>query len=203
MYTDGSGSLLDAKILVPLAREAIKTYLESNKPIDSPSEISESLKKKSGVFCTLKTYPNLQLRGCIGRPYPEFPLVEALIDSAIDAATRDPRFPRVTIQELENLVIDVTVLTPPTLIQVEKPEEYFEKIQIGRDGLIIERGPNRGLLLPQVPVEWQWDVEEFLVHLSNKASLPVNAWKKPDTKIYHFQGENWGEITPKGEIRKQ
>ncbi|MFQ5978223.1 MAG: TIGR00296 family protein [Candidatus Heimdallarchaeota archaeon] len=195
--------MLEAKILVRLAREAIKTYLESDQPIDSPSEISESLKKKSGVFCTLKTYPNLQLRGCIGRPYPEFPLVEALIDSAIDAATRDPRFPRVTLQELENLVIDVTVLTPPTLIQVENPEEYFEKIHIGRDGLLIERGPNRGLLLPQVPVEWQWDVEEFLVHLSNKAFLPANAWKKPDTKIYRFQGEIWGETTPKGEIRKQ
>ncbi|MFX0113223.1 MAG: TIGR00296 family protein [Candidatus Hodarchaeota archaeon] len=192
----------DAQLLVKLAREAIKTHLESDQRIDPPLETSEALKKKSGVFCTLNTYPQRQLRGCIGRPYPEFPLIEALIDSAIDAATRDPRFPRVSLQELANLVIEVTILTPPTLIEVTSPEDYLQEIQIGRDGLLIERGHNRGLLLPQVPVEWEWDVEEFLVHLCNKAFLPANAWKKMDTKIYRFQGEIWGEVAPGGEIKK-
>jgi uncharacterized protein (TIGR00296 family) len=160
------------------------------------------LRKKSGVFCTLKTFPDHYLRGCIGYIFPEQPLVEALVDAAISAATRDPRFPRVSLEELENLIIDVTILTPPVLIEADKPEDYLEKIQIGRDGLVIEQGSNRGVFLPQVPVEQQWDVEEYLVHLSNKAYLPANAWKKPDTKIYSFQGENWGELTPQGEIKQ-
>jgi uncharacterized protein (TIGR00296 family) len=160
------------------------------------------LRKKSGVFCTLKTYPDHHLRGCIGYITPELPLAEALIDAAINAATRDPRFPRVSTEELENLVIDITILTPPVLIEAAKPEDYLEKIQIGRDGLVIEQGSSRGVFLPHVPVEQQWDVEEYLVHLSNKAYLPANAWKKPDTKIYSFQGENWGELTPQGEIQQ-
>ena len=175
--------------------------LESGQRINVPPEISNSMRKKCGVFCTLNSYPERVLRGCIGRPYPEFPLVEALIDSAIDAATHDPRFPRVSLHELKNLVIEVTILTPPTLIKVTKPEDYFEEIKIGQDGLLIERGLMKGLLLPQVPVEWQWDVEEFLVHLCHKAGLPANAWKKSDTRIHRFHGEIWTEITPNGEIK--
>ncbi|MHA2369969.1 MAG: TIGR00296 family protein [Candidatus Hodarchaeales archaeon] len=192
----------DAILLVQLARQAIKTFLESGRRPDLPSTLSDSLRKKSGVFCTLKTYPDHHLRGCIGYITPELPLAEALIDAAINAATRDPRFPRVSTEELENLVIDITILTPPVLIEAAKPEDYLEKIQIGRDGLVIEQGSSRGVFLPHVPVEQQWDVEEYLVHLSNKAYLPANAWKKPDTKIYSFQGENWGELTPQGEIQQ-
>ncbi len=190
----------DPKILVKLAREAIVTYLKSGTRIEPSDNIPSSFLEKGGIFCTLNTYPEHKLRGCIGRPYPEFSLVNALIDSAIDAATQDPRFPAVNEEELDNLTIEITILTPPTLIKEKQPKGYLKEIKIGRDGLLIEQGFRRGLLLPQVPVEWGWDIEEFLVHLCHKAGLPANAWKKPETNIYRFEGEIWREISPNGKI---
>ncbi|GAG02729.1 unnamed protein product, partial [marine sediment metagenome] len=167
----------DGIFLVTLARKTIDEYLKNAKAKTVPEDTSEKLKEKAGVFVTLDTYPNKELRGCIGHPYPDSPLVEATIDSAISAATRDPRFPRVKIEELENIVIDISILTPPKLLEVNDPKEYISKIEIGKSGLIAELGFMKGLLLPQVPVEYKWSQEEFLAHTCMKAGLPLNAWK--------------------------
>jgi len=94
--------------------------------------------------------------------------------------------------------VEVTVLTPPELITATTPEEIKGSIVIGRDGLIIEKGYYRGLLLPQVPVEWGWDVDEYLVNLCYKAGLPPDAWKQ--ARIYRFQGEIFSETEPYGEV---
>ncbi|MFX1512077.1 MAG: TIGR00296 family protein [Promethearchaeota archaeon] len=192
-------TLSEGQELIQLARKAILKFLDKNEKINPPENVSPVLHEPSGVFCTLNTLSG-GLRGCIGHPYPDSPLVNALIDSAISAATRDPRFPPVKLEEMKKLTIDVTVLTPPKLLEVNHPKEYLEKIIIGKHGLIAEKGPRKGLLLPQVPISWNWDVEEFLAHTCQKAFLPMMAWTEKDTKIYIFEGQVFEEEKPDGSI---
>jgi uncharacterized protein (TIGR00296 family) len=144
---------------------------------------------------------NRSLRGCIGYPYPIKKLIEALIDSAINAALNDTRFFPITLDELEDLIFEVSVLTPPKLILAKNPKEYPKKISVGRDGLIIERGPFKGLLLPQVPVEWGWNEEEFISQCCIKAGLSEDNWKNEGIKIYTFQALIFKEETPNGKIK--
>ncbi len=177
----------DGKFLVKLARETIETFIKEKKKLKVPENTPDSLKEELGVFVTLNK--DGLLRGCIGYPEPIEPLVKAVIDVAISAAVNDPRFSPVTINELDDLEIEVSVLTKPVLIEAKKPEEYMEKIKIGEDGLIIERGPYKGLLLPQVAVEWGWNVEEFLYNTCVKAGLTADCWIYPDVKIYKFSSQ--------------
>ena len=145
------------------------------------------LKEELGVFVTLNK--NHYLRGCIGYPEPVFPLINATIDSAISAATRDPRFPEVDEKELGDLEYEITVLTKPVLIEVSEPMEYLDNITIGEDGLIVEKGFYRGLLLPQVAPENNMDKVEFLSHTCMKAGLSPNAWREGNIKVFKFQGQ--------------
>jgi hypothetical protein len=91
-------------------------------------------------------------------------------------------------------------LTPPELIKVNNPKEYPKKIKVGRDGLIVKKGWASGLLLPQVPVEWKWDEEEFLSQTCWKAGLPPETWLSPGVEIYSFQGQVWCEEKPRGKV---
>ncbi len=178
-------SLEEGVLLVRIARDAITKFLKTKMKIPVPHDVPTSLKRKSGVFVTLNTMASgfPELRGCIGYPYPMAPLIDALIDSAINSATGDPRFPQVTPRELDNTIIEVSVLTPPELIAVEKPTYYPKHIRVGKDGLIIERGWNKGLLLPQVPIEWGWNEEEFLGQCCLKAGLPLDSWLLNGTSL--------------------
>jgi len=196
-------SLQEGKFLVELARKTVEEYLKSRKRISAPENISEKLLQPCGVFVTINTIKDgeKELRGCIGYPYPTTPLVQAVIESAISSATQDPRFYPLSLSELDNVVFEVSVLTPPQLIEVKKPSEYLPKIMVGKDGLIVERGMFKGLLLPQVPVEWKWDEEEFLCQCCIKAGLPPDCWLLKDTKIYKFQAIIFGEEKPRGEIK--
>jgi uncharacterized protein (TIGR00296 family) len=197
-------SLEEGKFLVHLARNAVKTYLETGKALKAPENTTAKMFEQCGVFVTLSTLKNGEkhLRGCIGYPYPTSPLVEAVIDSAISAATRDPRFYPLSSSELGNVVFEVSVLTPPEAVEVENPKEYLAKIKVGEDGLIVEKGAYKGLLLPQVPVEWEWCEEEFLCQCCVKAGLPPDSWLTKGTKIYRFQALVFEEETPKGEVKR-
>jgi len=192
----------DGKFLVRLARETVEKYLKDGKMMQAPKDVSSKLMEHCGVFVTLNSVRGREkeLRGCIGFPYPTHPLVEAVIGSAIDSATQDPRFSPLSHDELDSIVFEVSVLTPPKLIKVEKPTEYPSKIEVGKDGLIVERGYYKGLLLPQVPVEWNWNEEEFLCQCCIKAGLPPDNWLLKETKIYKFQAIIFEELEPKGEI---
>ncbi|MFX0195616.1 MAG: TIGR00296 family protein [Candidatus Hodarchaeota archaeon] len=194
----------DGEFLVRIAREAIRKRLDANQRL-SITDIPPALRKKSGVFVTIKkkTRSGGMLRGCIGHIYPEAPLIEATIDSAILAATNDPRFPPMTPKELVEALIEVTILTPPEEIKVNKPSEYLEKIEIGRHGLIVESGFRKGVLLPQVPVEWDWDVEEFLIQLCGKAGLIPDCWCLEDTKLYRFESVIFKELSPEGKVVRE
>ena len=188
--------------LVRLARQSITEYLESGRLTPVPSDTETRLLQRCGTFVTLNMIrgDREELRGCIGYPTPDLPLTEAVIDAAVSAATRDPRFPPLEKGELNRIVVEVSILTPPSIIKVRNPQEYPKELQIGRDGLIVEQGYFKGLLLPQVPVEWGWDCEEFLGHCCMKAGLPPEAWILPDTRIYKFHCIIAKELTPNGEI---
>ncbi|MEM3577615.1 MAG: TIGR00296 family protein [Candidatus Bathyarchaeia archaeon] len=195
----------EGKLLVKLARGAVEEYLKTRRKTKAPENIPEKLRQPCGVFVTINVLTNKEkeLRGCIGYPYPTTPLVEAVIDSAISSATQDPRFYPLSPNELDKVVFEVSVLTPPQLISVEKTSDYPNKIKVGEDGLIVERGIFKGLLLPQVPVEWGWDEEEFLCQCCIKAGLPPDAWLLKDTKIYKFQAIIFEEEKPKGEVKRK
>lgn len=200
-------SLEEGKILVRLAREAVQAYLEKGKRINVPEDIPQKLMQPCGVFVTINSFRGeageKELRGCIGLPYPTTPLAEAVIESAISSATQDPRFYPLTLSELGKVVFEVSVLTPPQLVEAERPNEYLSKIKVGVDGLIVEQGIHRGLLLPQVPVEWKWDEEEFLCQCCLKAGLPPDCWLMKATKIYKFQAIIFEEEKPKGEVKRR
>jgi uncharacterized protein (TIGR00296 family) len=195
----------EGRFLVSLARQAVTEYLENGKVLQVPEDVSSKLLKKCGFFVTLNSVRKggKALRGCIGLPYPTTPLVKAVIEAALSAALQDPRFRPVVLDELDNIVFEVSVLTPPELVEVEKPTDYPSKIKVGRDGLIVEKGYCKGLLLPQVPVELKWDEEEFLCQCSIKAGLPADSWLIKDTKVYRFQAIIFEEVSPKGEITQK
>jgi len=192
----------EGAFLVRLARRSIEEYLRNGVKIEPPNDTPERLKGKRGVFVTLNTVKGgaRELRGCIGFPYPTHPLVEATIESAIEAAVGDPRFPPVKLEEMDEIAVEVSVLTVPELIKVRDPRELPKAIRIGVDGLIVERGYYRGLLLPQVPVEWGWDEEEFLSYACMKAGLPPDSWLVPGTRVYRFQAEVFEEEEPRGRV---
>ncbi|OGD44122.1 AMMECR1 domain-containing protein [Candidatus Bathyarchaeota archaeon RBG_13_46_16b] len=195
----------EGKFLVKLARRAVKEYLETKKVTETTRVVPEKLLQPCGVFVTINSIENeeKELRGCIGYPYPTDPLVEAVIQSAISAATQDPRFDSLTKNELGKVVFEVSVLTPPQVLEVKRPQDYPSKIKIGEDGLIIEKGMFKGLLLPQVPVEWNWDQEEFLCQCCIKAGLTPDNWLLPSTRIQKFQAIIFEEETPNGKVKRK
>jgi uncharacterized protein (TIGR00296 family) len=195
-------TLEDGKFLVNLARRAVTEYLENGKVLQVPKDVPPKLMEKCGVFVTLNRVHKgaKALRGCIGLPYPTTPLSQAVIEAALSAAIQDPRFARVALEELDNIVFEVSVLTPPERVEVEKTTEYPSKIKVGRDGLIVEQSYCKGLLLPQVPVELKWGEEEFLCQCSMKAGLPPDSWLLKDSKVYKFQAIIFEESSPKGQI---
>ncbi len=198
-------SVEEGKFLVELARNAVKQCLENGNRIQPPPNTPEKLFECCGVFVTINTVKRGEpgLRGCIGYPYPTSPLVDAVIDSAIQAATGDPRFPSMSAKELIDVVFEVSVLTPPELVETSNPKEHVAKFKVGEHGLIVERGPYKGLLLPQVPVEWGWGEEEFLCQCCMKAGLPPDTWLMKGTKIYRFKGIIFEEETPMGSVKRK
>lgn len=183
--------------LLKIARQTIEQYISKGKilefsPPESPDSgeegsirLTERLKEKRGVFVTL--HKKGELRGCIGYVEPIKPLYLATRDMAISAATEDPRFPPVTIEELPMIDIEITVLSP--LERITDPR----LIEVGKHGLVIRKGFHSGLLLPQVPIEQGWTREEFLTGVCWKAGLPPDAWKEPDAELYVFTGQVFGE----------
>jgi uncharacterized protein (TIGR00296 family) len=197
-------SLEDGEMLINFARDNIEFFLTNDRKIPIPEYIKDKFKDKYGAFVTLNRHnvSGNPLRGCIGYIEPKFSLYDVVHRVSIQSAIEDPRFPSVTIEEMDKIVIELSILTPPELLDVKDPKEYLDNIVIGRDGLIAERGWQRGLLLPQVPVDHDrnWDIETFLSHTCQKAMLPADAWKNLDTKIYSFQAILFEEQSPRGEV---
>lgn len=185
---------------VTFARDVVEQFVKNK--ITTSVTLDESFNEKQGAFVTLRTFPNHDLRGCIGIPLPVMTLKEAILEGA-KSATRDPRFPSLEERELDNIIIEVTILTKPELIEIKDTKDYLSKIKIGRDGLIVEQGFYKGLLLPQVPVEQRWDKETFLSHTCMKAGLNPDTWFDKNIKISKFSGQIFTEISPRGEIKEK
>jgi len=191
----------EGELAVRLARKAIEECLKNGKKIN-PDNLPKVFKEKRGVFVTLNKKKGIkELRGCIGRPYPVLPLGEAIIVSAINAARDDPRFQPVKPEEINDLVIEVTVLTVPKRIKA-KPKELPDKIVIGKDGLIVAASMSSGLLLPQVAVEHGFDSTDFLCQTCMKAGLMPDAWLN-GAEVYSFEGQIFEEIEPCGEVKEK
>ena len=157
---------------------------------------------QTGVFVTLNYVTRSKeehLRGCVGFPLPEKKLHQSVIEAAIAAAVDDPRFPPVDQKELESIIFELSVLTPLEEIRV-KPADYKKEIAIGRDGLVLRWRHGSGLLLPQVPVELKWNIDEYLANICYKAGAAHDVWLDPASKLFKFQATVFKEIEPKGRV---
>ncbi|WP_272701060.1 AmmeMemoRadiSam system protein A [Desulfovibrio sp. Fe33] len=150
-------------------------------PHTPPEPPTEKLRGHLGAFVTLKLHGSL--RGCIGNVYGAGELYRTVWDMALSAAFRDPRFPPLTEGEFHAMEYEISILGPI------EPCPDPALVEVGRHGLIMRRGGRSGLLLPQVPVEWDWDRETFLSQTCAKAGLPRDAWQEADTEIYWFEAE--------------
>ncbi len=165
-------------------RNVVRSTLEhvvNGGPVPTFNNLNGKLGERWGAFVTLTKRGCL--RGCIGHIIGDKPLIHTVADMARAAALEDPRFPNVKPGELDDIEFEISVLTP-----IRKIDD-IEEIVVGRDGIIISNGWNRGLLLPQVATEYGWDRITFLEHTCNKAALPKDAWKDDDTTIEMFSAE--------------
>lgn len=175
-------NVFERQTLLRFARDTIGAHLERRSlPMLAPSG---GLDRRSGAFVTLRV--EQKLRGCIGYPDADQHLIEVIRRCSISAATDDPRFPPLVLDDLDLVGLEISVLGPV------EPVSDPASIDVGRHGLIVQRGYRRGLLLPQVAVEWEWDRDTFLSQTCLKAGLPKDAWQK-DVEIFRFEAEVFGE----------
>jgi AmmeMemoRadiSam system protein A len=166
--------------LLAIAREAVTRGVHGELPAPL-RPLHGRLAEPGGAFVTLRT--GGELRGCIGYIESALPLAQVVQEVAVKAAREDPRFPSVAPGELSGITCEISVLSP-----LRKVIEVSE-IRVGEDGVLLELGWNRGLLLPQVAVEYHWDLREFLSNTARKAGLPSTAWEDPRARIYRFSAE--------------
>ena len=188
--------------LVRLARRAVEKYINESAIITADN--LDGLSQNAGVFVTLNYLSNNKehLRGCVGFPLPEKKLYQSVIEAAIAAATQDPRFDPVNKEDMGNIIFEVSILSPPQKIEVQNRKDYRNCINIGRDGLILKWKYGLGLLLPQVPVELNWDVDEYLANICYKAGASPYAWLMPESQLYKFEATIYKESEPNGKILK-
>jgi AmmeMemoRadiSam system protein A len=177
-------SSAEQKTLLEIARQAIEKELNGD---DSPLPPREErlLNFKNGCFVTLKNQQ--QLRGCIGNFQSSLPLFKEVEEMAVAAAFKDPRFYPLEANELKDINIEISVLSPLHKI------ESIEEIEVGKHGLYLEKNYSRGVLLPQVAVEYHWNRDKFLQQTCLKAGLPTQAWQNSDTDIYIFSAQIFSE----------
>ncbi len=182
----------DRRLLLQLARDAIVAHVTAPRASTIESAIASAIRdsqsailaRPGGAFVTL--HKRGELRGCIGHIEPTEPLGQVVPRCAVAACRSDPRFPPVAVDELDAIDIEISLLGP--LAPIAGPPDLV----VGRDGLVVERGRQRGLLLPQVATEWGWDAESFLAHSCQKAGLPPDAWRK-GANLWRFEAEVFAE----------
>jgi uncharacterized protein len=195
-------TLDEGRRAVALARETLEAHV---KGLHISSKRGTGVfTEKRGVFVTLNKEEagTRTLRGCIGYAEPIKPLGEAIRDVTVYAA-EDPRFPHpVTPEELDRILVEVSVLTPPQDLATPNHRDLPSKIRIGVDGLIVSNRFTSGLFLPQVATEQGWDQETFLSEACGKAGLPLDAWLDDNTKVQLFQAEIFSEEEPRGAVSR-
>jgi len=171
--------------LLRVARQSLAEHFAGAGPYE-PEPATPTLAEHRGAFVTLHGARAGELRGCVGMMRSEEPLVRTVARMAVSAAVDDGRFEPVTATELRGLQIEISALGPLDPI---RPED----VEVGRHGLLISHRGRRGVLLPQVPLEHDWDRQTFLEHTCLKAGLPPDAWKRDDVELLGFTAEVFGE----------
>jgi uncharacterized protein (TIGR00296 family) len=191
----------DGKKLLGTARQAIADHLEGRSIDLTPSE-GLAVSVPRGVFVSLfDEVMGRELRGCIGNPFPKTSLLTETVHCAVEAATRDPRFSPLRLAEFkQRITVEVTVLSPLEQVIVKSPLDLPLNIEVGRDGLLVEGAGTRGLLLPQVAVDEDFDAEEFLNQCCLKAGLMPDAWMTHNVRVARFQGQIFSEERPGGRV---
>ncbi len=189
------------RLAVRLVRRTLEAYLllpEEQAVAEVPAEYLRvpGLSAVRGVFVTLRTHPDGELRGCVGFPIGREPLHQALPRAALYAAREDPRFPRVSSSELPRIRLEVSLLTPPRRVAATERATLPQSLRVGVDGLILRGSGQEGLLLPQVAGEQGWDAGGFLEGVCRKAGLPSGAWREEGVEIFTFQAEVFSELAP-------
>ena len=175
------------KLLLDIARKSIISKLNNEK--FELKNIPSSLKEKRGVFVTLEK--NNELRGCIGYIQPIKSIIDSVKENAVNAAFKDTRFPPLTEDELNDIKIEISILSLPEKLEFKDSDELLEKLNSDM-GVILKRGFSSSTFLPQV---WEQlpDKKDFLSHLSVKAGLPFDAWKDEDIEIEVYYADKFGE----------
>lgn len=194
-------SLKQGERIVKLARKSIEYAIASGRPLGELCDDRQLLQER-GVFVSLHSFPEKELRGCIGMPYALKQLWNAVEEMAVEAALNDPRFPPMKAEELKKTIVEVSVLSKPEEIQGKK-RELHEKIRIGKDGIMVQRGHHSGLFLPQVAPEQKWGCREFVENCCRKAGLMESMWQNKETKIFKFQAQVFSEKEPNGKVEEK
>ncbi len=191
------------RIVVQLARSTLDYFVLRQE--HAPKTVHDSfLTEKRGVFVTLNLSEGRKqsLRGCIGFTEPVNTLGTAVQKAAVLAASEDPRFAPVRREELDAIIVEVSVLTVPEELAVARRQEMPPKVKIGEDGLIISNRFTSGLLLPQVAVEQGWGPEEFLSQACMKAGMTPDSWLDKSTTVQTFHADVFAEQSPRGEVAR-
>jgi len=187
---------------VALARRSLEAHV-SGEAMPAVPRTPGVFAELRGVFVTLNLVEGEEkLRGCIGFPYPTYPLGRAIREATAAAASEDPRFPPVVESELGSIVVEVSVLTPPSELLAKDRRTLPSKVRVGTDGLIVSNAFASGLLLPQVATEFGLDPTDFLSQTCLKAGLSPDAWLDNTTKVQVFQAEIFAEGKPRGEVSR-
>lgn len=187
-------TLEEGRLLVSHARKSIERAVLGSPP--SPLPHTPLFSRTRGIFVSLHTYPDHELRGCIGFPVAHEPLFALLPQAARACAIHDTRFSAVLPDELANLLVEVSVLTPPKPIPSEDAALREKAVRIGRDGLILQYGSSSAILLPQVAVEWNASPKQFLEMLCQKGGLPRDMWRSPTAQLFTFSAQVFVEEKP-------
>ncbi|MCX8163259.1 MAG: TIGR00296 family protein [Candidatus Micrarchaeota archaeon] len=190
-------TIKEGELLVKKAREAVELFLKSS--IEAEPLVGGIFDKNLGIFVTILSYPDHELRGCIGFPFSSYTLGKGVVLAAKAAATEDYRFEPLAIEELKKVIFETSVLSEPKLLTVQ-PIQREKAIKIPGDGLIIQYGLNSGLLLPQVAVEHHFSAKEFLEAVCTKAGLPAQMYLSSSAKLYTFGAQIFLEEKPEGKI---
>ena len=196
-------TLDEGKAAVELARDALEAHVNGTRP-SLAKRAPTIFNEKRGVFVTLnmEASGSRMLRGCIGYSEPIKPLGEAIRDVAA-YASEDPRFPHPVVpDELDRIVVEVSVLTLPHDLAAPTRRELPSKVRLGIDGLIISKPYTSGIFLPQVATEQGWDQETYISEACSKAGLPMDAWLEEGTRVQVFQAEIFAESKPRGEVAR-
>ncbi|MEM3199423.1 MAG: TIGR00296 family protein [Candidatus Micrarchaeaceae archaeon] len=193
-------SLEQGRELVSAARVAIELYIRNprfdRKLIENRLE---NFNDRHGIFVTLESYPSSTLRGCVGYIEGIKEVKHLIIEAAIAAAFEDPRFPELSLDELNKTVVEVSILSEPKKMP-SSAEERLKELEIGRDGLIIQYGSYSGLLLPNVATEEHFTKEEFLEAVCDKAGIPSSYWRQQNVNLYRFETQIFKEKMPSGDV---